>query len=118
MVPARAGARHIKALLSRAPRRDGDTGPAPGAEPRPLRVDLEEASGTLAAADAHGHHTPAGAPALPLLQDVAGAARAGHAEGVTHGDRPTVHVVAVIVDAEAIPGVEALAGEGLVQLPQ
>src|SRR5436190_9262671 len=121
MVPAMAGrARLIKGPLS-VERRGAPLIPArpavrPG--PPPLRVDLEQAGGALAAADAHGHHAPAGTPAVALLEDVAGAAGAGHAEGVPHGDRPAVDVVPVVVDAEAIAGVEALAGEGLVELPK
>src|SRR5438046_835474 len=95
--------------------------PLPSSAPWRVRslVDLEQARAALAAADAHGDdavfHVPA--PAA-LLQDMAGAARAGHAERVADGDRAAVDVVLLRIDAEGVAGVEALGGERLVQLPQ
>src|SRR5690349_18651251 len=89
---------------------------APG-EGTGVLVDLEQAGAALAAADAHGHHAPLGAAALAFLQDVAGAAGAGHAEGVADGDGAAVDVVLLRVDAEAVTAVEALRGEGFVQFP-
>ena len=49
---------------------------------------------------------------------MAGQARAGHAERVADGDGAAVDVVLVRVDAQLVAAVEALAGEGLVQLPK
>src|SRR4051812_19397533 len=63
---------------------------SPVTSPCGLRVDLEQAGSALAAADAHRHDAPLGAAALTLLQDVAGAARARHAERVTDRDRAAV----------------------------
>ena len=92
----------------------------PGQWAAPLRrlEDLEQARAAHAAADAHGDHHVLGAAALAFLQDVAGQARAGHAEGVADGDGAAVDVVLLRVDAQLVAAVEALAGEGLVQLPK
>mmetsp|Transcript_578 Transcript_578/g.1628 ORF Transcript_578/g.1628 Transcript_578/m.1628 type:complete len:271 (-) Transcript_578:352-1164(-) len=45
-------------------------------------------------------------------------ARPRHAEGVAHGDGATVHVHAVVGDAQALRCVQGHDGEGLVELPQ
>src|SRR5262249_42095230 len=79
--------------------------------------DLEQAGATLAAADAHRDHTPFGLATMAFLQDVAGQPRTGHAERVADRDRAAVHIVLGRVDAEPVAAIEALAGEGLVQLP-
>src|SRR5690606_25614306 len=71
-----------------------------------------------AAADAHGDHGALDAAALAFLEDVAGHARAAHAEGVADGDGAAVDVVLLRVDAERVAAVDALRGEGLVQLPK
>src|SRR5687767_13919908 len=81
---------------------------------RRLAVDLEEAGGALAAADAHRHDAPLGAAALTLLEDVAGAPCAGHAERVPDRDRAAVDVVLLGIDAEPVAAVEALRRECLV----
>src|SRR5688572_20209161 len=80
--------------------------------------NFEQARAAHAAADAHGDDRVLGAAALAFLQDVAGEPRAGHAEGVADGDGAAVDVVLLRVDAQLVAAVEALAGEGLVQLPQ
>src|SRR6516165_12458461 len=80
-------------------------------------IDLEEPGAALPAADAHGHHAPLGLPAPAFLQDVAGQASAGHAEGMADRDRAAVDVVFRRIDLEPIAAVQALAGERLVQLP-
>ena len=59
-----------------------------------------------------------GAAALAFHQDVAAQARAGHAEGVADRDRAAIDVELGRVDAELVARVQALAGEGFVQLPQ
>src|SRR5947208_2394706 len=89
------------------------------ARPDLLRsVDLKKSCAAHAAADAHGDDDVLGAAAFAFLQDVAGQARAGHPERVADGDGAAVDVVLLRVDAELVAAVEALAGEGLVQLPQ
>src|SRR3569623_2855311 len=81
-------------------------------------VDLEQASAALAAADAHVHDTPLGLAAGAFLQQMAGETGAGHAEGMANRDRAAVDVVLGGIDAELVARVEALAGEGLVELPE
>ena len=58
--------------------------------------------------------------AAPLAfdQDMAGHARAAHAERMADRDRAAVHVELVLRNAEPVAAVEHLAGERLVQLPQ
>src|SRR6476659_11094189 len=80
-------------------------------------VDLKQACAALAATDAHGDDAPLGLAPASFLQDVAGEPRAGHAEGMTDGDRAAVDVVLLGIDAELVARIEALAGEGLVQFP-
>src|SRR6478672_13577884 len=81
-------------------------------------VDLEQAGAALAAADAHGHDAPLGLAARTFLEDVAGETRAGHAEGMTDRDRAAVDIVLGGIDAELVARIEALAGEGFVELPE
>ena len=81
-------------------------------------VDLEQPCAALAAADAHRDDAPLGLAAGAFLQQVAGAACAGHAERMADRDRAAVDVVLGRIDAELVARVEALAGEGLVQLPE
>src|SRR5260370_710400 len=83
-----------------------------------LRVDLEQASAALAAADAHGHHAPFCLAANALLQKMPGEPRTRRTERVADGNRSTIHVVFCRVDTEPVAAVEALTREGLVQLPQ
>ena len=78
-------------------------------------VDLDETGGALASTDTHGDDAPLGAAALALLQDVAGAARAGHAEGVADGDRAAVDVVLLGIDTKLVTAVEALRRKGFVE---
>src|SRR5258708_27216982 len=80
-------------------------------------VDFEQACAALAATDAHGDDAPLGLAPTSLLQDVAGEPRAGHAEGMADGDRTAVDIVLLGIDAELVARIEALAGEGLVELP-
>src|SRR3982074_2399283 len=80
-------------------------------------IDFEQARTALAAADTHGHDAPLRLAPASFLQDVAGQPRAGHAEGMTDGDRAAVDVVLVGVDAELVAGIQALAGKGLIELP-
>src|SRR5437899_11560027 len=82
-----------------------------------LLIDLEQAGATLAAADAHGHDAPLGLAPAAFLQDVAGETRAGHAKGMADRDRAAVDIVLLGIDAELVARIEALAGEGFVQLP-
>src|SRR6476646_8444021 len=81
-------------------------------------IDLEQPGAALAAADAHRDHAPLGLAALTFLQDVAGQARAGHAERMPDRDRAAIDVVFRRIDAELVAAVEALTGEGLVELPE
>src|SRR5688500_269177 len=55
-------------------------GPRRSGRGRSSGVDLEEAGGALATADAHGDDAPLRLATDALLEDVAGAARAGHPE--------------------------------------
>src|SRR5277367_1661583 len=80
-------------------------------------IDLEQPRAALAAADAHGDDAPLGLAAVAFLQDVAGETRAGHAEGMADRDRAAIDVVFGGIDAEPVAAIEALAGEGFVQLP-
>src|SRR5438874_12402952 len=81
-------------------------------------VDFEQTRAALAAADAHRHDAPLGLAAGAFLEEVAGETRAGHAEGMADRDRAAVDVVLGGIDAELVARVEALAGEGLVELPE
>src|SRR6059058_778433 len=81
-------------------------------------VDLEQACAALAAADAHRDDAPLGLAPAAFLQDVAGETRTGHTEGVTDRDRAAVDIVLLGIDAELVAGIEALAGEGFVELPE
>src|SRR5258708_8452948 len=80
-------------------------------------IDLEQTRAALAAADAHRHDAPFGLATLAFLEQMAGETRAGHAEGMADRDRAAVDVVLLGIDAELVARVEALAGEGLVELP-
>src|SRR5215218_9174514 len=80
-------------------------------------VDCEQACAPLAATDAHGDDAPFGLAPAAFLQDVAGKPRAGHAEGMTDGDRTAIDVVLLGIDAELVARIQTLAGEGLVQFP-
>src|ERR1700693_2512874 len=82
-----------------------------------LAIDFEQAGAALAAADAHRHHAPFRLAPTSLLQDVAGQPRACHAERMADGDRAAIDVVLVGIDAELVARIQALAGEGLVELP-
>src|SRR5882757_8065178 len=86
--------------------------------PMPSIHHLEQAGRAHAAADAHRHHDVLGLAAAALDQSMAGAARAGHAEGMADRDRAAVDVELVVGNAELVAAVEHLHGEGLVQLPQ
>src|SRR4051812_20226748 len=81
-------------------------------------INLEQSRAALAAADAHRHDAPLGLAAMAFLQDVAGETRAGHAEGMADRDRAAVDVVLLRIDAELVARIEALAGEGFVELPE
>src|SRR5689334_1288366 len=81
-------------------------------------VDLEQARAALTAADAHRHHAPLRLATRTFLQQMAGETRAGHAEGMTDRDRAAVDVVLGGIDAELVAAVQALAGKGLVELPE
>src|SRR3954447_8826119 len=83
-----------------------------------LAVDLEQACAALAAADAHRDDAPLGLAPAAFLQDVAGETRAGHAEGMADRDRTAVDVVLLGIDAELVARIEALAGEGFIELPE
>src|SRR6202140_3131883 len=80
-------------------------------------IDFEQAGAALAAADAHRHHAPFRLAPAPLLKDVAGQPRACHAERMADSDRAAIDVVLVGIDAELVARIQALAGEGLVELP-
>src|SRR5450756_2215582 len=83
-----------------------------------LAIDFEQAGAALAAADAHGDHAPLRLAPAAFLQEVARAPRAGHAEGVADRDRAAIDVVLLGIDAELVTGIQALAGERLVEFPQ
>src|SRR3954453_15705699 len=96
----------------------GPGGPGAGARPTSISSAhaLEHQRHALPAAHAHGDQ-----PGLLVveLQRVAYRvlqSRAGHAEGVTHGDRPAVDVEPVEVDAEFLVGRHDLGRERLVDL--
>src|SRR5437588_10367871 len=80
-------------------------------------VDFEQACAALAATDTHGDDAPLGLAPAPLLQDVAGEPRPGHAEGMTDRDRAAVDVVLLGIDAELVARIQTLAGESFVQFP-
>src|SRR6185436_19304619 len=80
--------------------------------------DFEQACAALAAADAHRDDAPLGLAPTAFLQDVAGKTRAGHAEGMADRDRAAVDVVLLGIDAELVARIEALAGEGFIELPE
>src|SRR5258708_34737995 len=86
--------------------------------PTPLVHHLEQAGGAHAAADAHRDDDVLGLAATALDQGVAGAARAGHAEGMANRDRAAIDVELVVGNAELVAAVEHLHREGLVQLPE
>src|SRR5437667_12134155 len=77
---------------------------------------LDQPGRPHAAADAHGDDAPALLPPAQLVEQRPGHARAGHAVGVADRDRAAVRVELLGVDAEAVPAVDDLRGEGLVQL--
>src|SRR5450631_1765452 len=81
-------------------------------------VDFKQAGAALAAADAHGDDAPFGLAPAALLQDVAGEPCAGHPEGMADGDRAAIDVVLLGIDAELVARIQALAGEGFVELPE
>src|SRR3954464_2024168 len=81
-------------------------------------IDLEQARAALAAADAHRDDAPLRLAPAAFLQDVAGETRAGHAERMADRDRTAVNIVLLGIDAELVARIEALAGEGLVELPE
>src|SRR5207244_728811 len=81
-------------------------------------VDFKQACAALAAADAHRNDAPLGLAPAAFLQDVAGETRAGHAERVPDRDRAAVDIVLLGVDAELVTRIQALAGEGFVELPE
>src|SRR5690606_20123680 len=85
--------------------------------------EFDEAGRTHTATDAHRHDTilqllARFLAAARLEQDVADAARAGHAEGVADGDGAAIDVVLLGVNAKTVARIEALAREGFVQLPE
>src|SRR3954451_7461619 len=81
-------------------------------------IDFKQAGAALAAADAHRHHAPLGLAPASLLQDVARQTRARHAKGVADRDRAAVDVVLLGIDPELVTGIQALAGERLVEFPK
>src|SRR5690606_6184814 len=78
--------------------------------------DLDQRGRTHATADAHGHHAVAATAALELAEDGGDQTRTGDAERVSQGDGATVGVHLVLGDAQLAHAVEALRGEGLVEL--
>src|SRR5438270_8582907 len=81
-------------------------------------IDFKQPGAALAAADAHGHHAPLGLAPTSLLQDVACQARARHAKGMADGNRAAVDIVLLGIDSELVTGIQALAGESLVEFPK
>src|SRR5690606_7450417 len=79
---------------------------------------LEQAGGAHAAADAHRADHELGVAALALDQRVADVTRTGHALGMPDRECGTVDVQELVRDAEPVPAVDHLHGEGLVQLPE
>src|SRR5262245_13617308 len=92
--------------------------PTPPLPRKDLLHDLKQAGGAHAAADAHGDDHVLGLAAAAFDQDMPGAARAGHAEGMADRDRAAVDVELLLGNAELVAAVEDLHGEGLVQLPE
>src|SRR5208282_2766889 len=88
------------------------------ARPRCVLINLKQAGGAHAAADAHGNDCELGAAPLTLDQRVAGHARAAHAVRVADRDRAAVDVEPLLRNAEPVAAIQHLAGERLVELPQ
>src|SRR5260370_32359009 len=80
-------------------------------------MDCEPPRAPRATGVAHCHNAPLCLGATAFLEDVARKPRAGHPERVADGDRAAVDVVLVGIDAKLVTGIEALAGKGLVELP-
>src|SRR5262249_16947801 len=80
--------------------------------------DFEQPGCAHAASDAHGHHRALGLAAAAFHQRVAHETRAGHAEWVADRDRAAIDVVFFRIDAELVAAIQALRGEGFVELPE
>src|SRR4051794_38444383 len=79
---------------------------------------LDDHGHALATAAAHRLQAELLVVELEAVDQRAGDAGAGHAEGVAHGDGAAVHVQLVLVDAEVAGGRDDLRGERLVDLEQ
>src|SRR5205085_4927748 len=79
---------------------------------------LEQPRGSHAAADAHRDDHVPGATALALDEGMAGHPGAGHAIRMADRDRAAIDVEQLVRNAELIPAIDYLDGEGLVQLPE
>src|SRR4051794_9135524 len=101
--------------MSRGPRqtshRPRDTLPPTASD------DFEQASSAHAATDAHGDHDVLHPATLAFDQRGAGHARAAHAVGMADRDRATVHVQALLRNAELVAAVQYLHGKRFVELP-
>ena len=86
--------------------------------PALVQVDLEQARGSHAAADAHRDHDVLLAAALAFDERVHHDARTAHAVRMTDRDRTAVDVQLLVRDAERVAAVDRLHRERLVEFPR
>ena len=80
--------------------------------------DLEKTGRTHPTPDAHGDNGVLGLAPAALDQSMTSQARAGHAIGMTEGDRSTVDVELFRIDAELIAALDHLDRKRLIQFPK
>src|SRR5471032_2087766 len=79
---------------------------------------LENRRGSLAAADAHGHHAVARSAAPHLAEELDSQLGAGRAERMAEGDCAAIYVDPLLVDTELPHHGQSLCAEGFVQLDE
>src|ERR1700677_3495787 len=84
----------------------------------PTSGELEQAGGAHAAPDAHRHDDVFDVAALAFQQRVHRHPGTAEPIRVSDRDRAAVNVQALVGDAERVPAVDGLHGEGFVELPQ
>src|SRR5690606_30018387 len=98
--------------------RDVDVAAGGDVQDSALRRHLDDERVTLTAAATEGRGTDAATAPLELERQVEGDARAGHANGMAHGDRATVDVDLLRVQTQLLGRRQADSGEGLVDLDE
>src|SRR5262249_50154047 len=78
---------------------------------------LKQSRGALAAADAHGYHAVAGFAASHLVGHGSHHARAGHAKGMSDGNRSAVDVQLLRINSQAVAAIDHLHRESFVEFP-